>query len=126
MRAWIRGARSATLTLTLSQRERRLDGCQLIHTAPRSRFHRVQHAAIYWGLDPPRPFPFRFDAPNGEFGVLYAAADEHAAFIETFGHSTGFRRIGTNDLATRRLASIEVSRPLASWSERFLEMPGET
>jgi hypothetical protein len=51
------------------------------------RFHGSQHSAVYWGVDPPRPFAFRFDAPNHEFGVLYAGADEHAAFIESFGHN---------------------------------------
>lgn len=76
------------------------------------RFHRADHAAIYWGLDPRRPFAYRFDAPNGEFGVLYVGGDEHAAFIETFGHNTGLRRIGTEDLAARRLARIDVARPL--------------
>ena len=40
--------------------------------------------------DPPRVDLFwaesgyRFDAPDGEYGVLYVGADPHVAFIETF------------------------------------------
>src|SRR5438067_8160251 len=62
------------------------------------RFHSVQHQALHWGLDPPRRFPFRFDAPELKFGVMYTAADVHAAFVETFLHDTTFRQISPVDL----------------------------
>lgn len=79
---------------------------------PWFRFQAVGHNALYWGTEPPRRYAQRFDAPNGEYGVLYAAADAHGAFIETFGHNTGIRHVGQADLASRNLVQIEVNRPL--------------
>jgi len=77
------------------------------------RLHAFSYGAIYWGLDPPRPEPFRFDAPAHEFGILYAGEDPHCAFIETFGHNTGAtRRISAVDLASRSLSRIDVARPV--------------
>jgi len=56
----------------------------------------------------------RFDAPEGEFGVLYLGADPHAAFIETFGHGhAGADRLVTLRALRRRLLSrVELDRPL--------------
>jgi hypothetical protein len=54
----------------------------------------------------------RFDAPAGEFGVLYLAADAHCAFIETFGHATGVRAVTEAELRARTLSTVESSRPL--------------
>jgi RES domain len=79
---------------------------------PWFRFHRIEHAALYWGRDPPRSRPSRWDAPNGEYGVLYVGADERCAFVETFGHRTGIRLIQQSDLATRYLSRILFDRPL--------------
>lgn len=76
------------------------------------RFHDARHPALYWGRDPPRPSPSRFDAPSEEYGVLYAGADEHAAFIETFGWEVGTRRVDLVQLRARGLARIDVGRPL--------------
>src|SRR5438128_2728532 len=39
------------------------------------RLHAFSYGAMYWGRDPPRPEPFRFDAPAHEFGILYAGED---------------------------------------------------
>jgi hypothetical protein len=44
--------------------------------------------------------------------VLYAGADEYAAFIETFGHDTGIRVVDGTMLRARMLAWIDVARPL--------------
>ena len=54
----------------------------------------------------------RFDAPGGEFGVLYVAQDMFGAFVETLGHKTGTRLIALADLQARGLAQINVARPL--------------
>ena len=54
----------------------------------------------------------RFDAPDGSFGVLYAAVDEHCAFIETFGQSTGIRIITRASLEQRVLSELKVMQPL--------------
>lgn len=61
----------------------------------------------------------RFDAPSGEYGVLYAAADEHGAFIETFGQSTGCNTVTMAALSSRGLTRIETRRPL-----RLIDLAG--
>jgi hypothetical protein len=53
---------------------------------PLVRIHRLNRHPAFWG----RTGDNRFDAPAAEFGVLYAAADHHGAFIETC--STGVSR----------------------------------
>lgn len=54
----------------------------------------------------------RFDLPHGESGVVYVAADEHGAFIETLGHTTGNRAVTVSALHSRSLAEIQVRSPL--------------
>jgi hypothetical protein len=63
-----------------------------------------------------RPIADRFNAPNGEYGVLYLAADPFAAFIETFGASMvtaarELRLVSESDLARRCLCRIDVDDP---------------
>jgi hypothetical protein len=79
---------------------------------PLFRFHPVGLSALYWGLDPPRVPPARFDALDGSYGVLYAGRDTHAAFVETFGHSTGIRLLQESTLASRVLSRLSPGRPL--------------
>jgi hypothetical protein len=63
-------------------------------------------------LDPKRPpaafnhalIPDRFNAPDGEYGVLYLAADPFAAFIETFGSSMVDAALGLRTVSERVLA----------------------
>lgn len=58
----------------------------------------------------------RFDAPPPDrtFGVMYLAADEHCAFVETFGHGHVHRsRLLTLDaLARKRLAEVHFDAAL--------------
>lgn len=73
------------------------------------RIHRLIHAPLFFG----RSGNNRFDAPAREYGVLYAASDEHCAFIETFGHATGVRFITATNVRAYGLARVEISRPLS-------------
>ena len=79
---------------------------------PWFRIHRVVHGAIHFGKQPIN----RFDAPAGEFGVLYVARTERGAFIETFGetfgHDTGIRVLDHKEVDTRALSRIDVATPL--------------
>ena len=48
----------------------------------------------------------RFNAPNGEYGVMYLGTDEFAAFVETFGQSMrrddrGVNVVSEGDLAQK-------------------------
>jgi hypothetical protein len=55
--------------------------------------------------------------------VLYAAADAHGAFVETFGWRTGHagdRLIGVDKLRVRGLARLTAGRPL-----RLVDLAGE-
>jgi len=90
---------------------------------PWYRFHATGLEALHFG----RRRTFRFDDPRGKFGVLYAAADEHGAFIETFGQSLhagkpvrGFRFVSDLDLEGRALACIRARRRL-----RLVDLTGE-
>jgi hypothetical protein len=80
------------------------------------RIHRLGYGPVFFG----RSGDNRFDAPAAEFGVLYVGKDEHAAFIETFGHATGVRFVERAELAVRGLARIETKRPL-----RLVNLVGE-
>jgi hypothetical protein len=73
------------------------------------RSHDAALGPIYFG----RAATYRFDAPSREYGVLYAAADLHGAFVETFDHdSTGLRVVSLRDLRVRSLARFDPRRPL--------------
>jgi hypothetical protein len=52
---------------------------------------------------------FRFNAPAGEFGVLYLGEDENSAFIETYGWLTGERYITREQLTKRCLAQVSAN-----------------
>jgi hypothetical protein len=54
----------------------------------------------------------RFDAPHGEDGVLYLAADVRGAFIETFGRDHARTAIDWYELHARTISEITTSRPL--------------
>ena len=71
------------------------------------RIHRVDRDPAFWG----KTGLNRFDAPAGEFGVLYAATDHHGAFIETFGDALN-RTVTLSALIQRGWARVEPTRAL--------------
>jgi hypothetical protein len=79
------------------------------------RIHRTSHAPLHFG----KAVINRFDAPAGEFGVLYLGRDVFCAFIETFGHATGIRIVDRRELAERALSRVDVRTPL-----RLLDLRG--
>jgi hypothetical protein len=72
------------------------------------RTHQLNLTPIFFG----NTGDHRFNAPGGEYGVMYCGQDEHCAFIETFGHETGNRVIDEDTLSKRGLARITCPRPL--------------
>jgi hypothetical protein len=80
------------------------------------RIHWLTRDPIYFG----RSGDNRFDAPDGEFGVLYAGKDARCAFIEVFGSATGVHFVEQSELAARGLARIAPRRPL-----RLVNLTGE-
>ncbi|MDQ2827943.1 MAG: RES family NAD+ phosphorylase [Chloroflexota bacterium] len=77
------------------------------NAGPWSRIYRRAYDPLYFG----RTGDNRFDAPDGEYGVLYAGNDTHCAFVETFG-DLGRRDVTTSQLDARCLARLETGRPL--------------
>jgi hypothetical protein len=75
---------------------------------PLFRIHQASCDPVYFG----RASRNRFDAPSGEYGVLYCGEDEWGAFIETFGQATGISTVSVNSLTSNPLARISLSRPL--------------
>ena len=64
------------------------------------RSHRTGYAPIHFGTVP----RFRWDAPSGEYGVLYLALDEYAAFMESIGRNAlRSRLVPKGDLLDRGL-----------------------
>lgn len=73
------------------------------------RLHPKDHGALFFG----RTGNGRFDAPGGEYGVLYAADSPHCAFVETYGRiDSGYPVITQASLKLRCLSEITSSRPL--------------
>jgi len=83
---------------------------------PLYRIHAAKQAPLYFGKTKDN----RFDAPAGEYGVLYAAFTPQGAFVETFGHDTGTRVLDERELSARALATIHPSRPL-----RLVDLTGK-
>lgn len=71
------------------------------------RSHKTGRGPIYFG----RNRAFRFDAPDGEYGVLYAGADPHVAFIETFQIAGIHPAITEWELRQRSLSLVRIGRP---------------
>jgi hypothetical protein len=82
----------------------------LVEVAPPwYRCHRTAREAIFFNTGRIG----RFNAPDGEYGVLYLGRDPFCAFIETFGQAMrrddrGLSVIGEYDLAERCLCCIDV------------------
>lgn len=70
------------------------------------RIHQTADDPEFWG----RTGTNRFDAPNGEFGVLYAAEGFNGAFIESFGDAPHI--LSVNSLTVRGIAHAQTLRPL--------------
>ena len=71
------------------------------------RSHPTRRGAVFFG----RNRAYRFDAPDGDYGVLYVGADPHVAFIESF-QIAGIRPVVTESkLRERSLSRIRIRRP---------------
>lgn len=72
------------------------------------RIHAQGKSALYFGLT----MMNRFDAPLGEYGVLYISADEFGSFIETFGRDAEKQYVTETDLRARGISNVSFRRPL--------------
>jgi hypothetical protein len=81
----------------------RLDAGVVLH-----RFHAKGNDPIHFD----RSAGGRFNAPDGSYGVLYAARRPVGAFAETFLRSPGRRLIDPGLMGRKAYARLEVSRPM--------------
>jgi hypothetical protein len=72
------------------------------------RSHQRHHAPLFFG----RTGRSRFDAPAGEYGVIYVAATIDGAFVETFIRDLQVYVIADSSLRLRRLTTVKVRRRL--------------
>lgn len=75
---------------------------------PWVRFHACRRAALFFG----KSGLHRFDAPGGEYGILYAGEDVFCAFIEVFGDPLDLRLVSRAHLRSYCLSQITTSRSL--------------
>jgi len=47
------------------------------------RIHRTEHPPVFFGPPKDQPLTYRFDAPGGEYRILYVGQTLSAAFVET-------------------------------------------
>ncbi len=79
----------------------------LIHRAPAGavwcRSHRVTDGAVFFGKTQAQ----RWDAPRGDYGVLYLGADERCAFMESIGRGVlKTRLVPASQLTSHQLSKI--------------------
>ena len=71
---------------------------------PWLRLHSARREPVFFG----RTGLNRFDDPEGEYGVLYAAEDAFGAFIEVYGQDLGLNLVAETDLRGRLLSEFAV------------------
>ena len=72
------------------------------------RSHPAGRSALYFG----KTGNYRFDAPDGSYGVMYMGADLQCAFIETFGEMVRSGLVTMAALKLKKFSLIRPSRPL--------------
>jgi hypothetical protein len=73
------------------------------------RIHGASRSPIFFG----KAGRYRFDDPEGRYGVMYAGMDAHCAFLETYGRVPGTQGIMLRShLAAGAITSLETMKPL--------------
>lgn len=71
---------------------------------PWLRLHAAGRDPVFFG----RTGLNRFDDPEGEYGILYAAEDAFGAFIEVYGRGPGLNLVAETDLRRRVISELAV------------------
>ncbi len=75
------------------------------------RIHWQTHGSVFFGPKPGTPPANRFDAPGGEYRVLYAAAELPGAYVETVLRHP-FRIMRRREADERAASRLQAQRPL--------------
>jgi hypothetical protein len=70
------------------------------------RVHRTARPPVFFGPAPGQPPTYRFDAPDGEFRVLYVGQSLSAAFVETLLRNPRIPFIERSELEERSVAVL--------------------
>jgi hypothetical protein len=76
------------------------------------RVHREGQGAIFFGPETGRPSQNRFDAPNGEYRVLYAAERLEGAFVETVLRQPAHRIVRRAFIDERMWSPLRLNRAM--------------
>jgi hypothetical protein len=76
------------------------------------RIHHKDYGAIWFGPEPGEPPRYRFDAPGGEYRVLYLSAALRGAFVETILHKPMGRIIARRYVDERAWTVLSPRREL--------------
>lgn len=122
-RCGVRGARSALILRPLSPPPPDFARVKLPLAAVKGRWFRSHDTGlkpIHYGTG----VRYRFDDPEGKYGVLYVARHPSGAFIETFGELVSVaelpRTITSQELSRRGLCELVCDRPL-----RLVDLTGK-
>ena len=85
---------------------------------PWLRMHPIDYDPVFFG----KTGRGRFDDPEGEYGVLYAAEDAFGAFVESFGRAPGRNIVSWQKLRSRPLSRIGPAETDASL--RLVDLTG--
>jgi hypothetical protein len=75
---------------------------------PIFRSHSFSRHPVFFG----KTGQFRFDSPDGSYGVLYAGADVFCAFVESLIRNPSSRVVTTSELKTKAIAELKGVRAL--------------
>ena len=76
------------------------------------RVHHQDHGAVFFGPKPGTPPQNRFDAPSGEYRVLYAAERLEGAFVESVLRRPAGRVLRRAFVEERMWTPLRLGRPL--------------
>lgn len=76
------------------------------------RVHRKGQGAVFFGPPTGKPPQNRFDAPAGEYGILYAARRLEGAFVETLLRRSSGRIVRRDFIEERQWTPLRLVRPV--------------
>jgi RES domain len=76
------------------------------------RIHRTRQPPVFFGPAPGQPPTYRFDAPGGEYRILYLGQSLSAAFVETVLRNPRIPFIERSELEERSVAMLTNRHPL--------------
>jgi RES domain len=77
------------------------------------RIHRREHLPLLFGPEPGGSPRHRFDAPGGEYRVVYVGTTRETSFAEVFLREPDVEYVGVGEIQSHLATQIRVRRPVA-------------